>query len=59
MELKGQNSATVGFLPRHTGSRKERLMVSANEATTQVFYVPPHKLRQFLEEASPVFGDSR
>lgn len=49
----------VGFLPKHAGSRKERLMVSANEATTQVFYVPPHKLRQFLEESSLLFGDSR
>lgn len=49
----------VGFLPKHAGSRKERLMVSANEATTQVFYVPPHKLRQFLEETSQLFGDSR
>ncbi|PON74584.1 rRNA small subunit methyltransferase I [Parasponia andersonii] len=49
----------VGFLPKHNGSRKDRLMVSANEASTQVFYVPPHKLRQFLEETSPLFGDSR
>ncbi|XP_024030296.1 uncharacterized protein LOC21404741 [Morus notabilis] len=49
----------VGFLPKHAGSRKERLMVSANEVTTQVFYVPPHKLRQFLEETSQLFGDSR
>ncbi|KAI5353801.1 hypothetical protein L3X38_006695 [Prunus dulcis] len=34
-------------------------MVSANEATTQIFYVPPHKLRQFLEEASSLFGVTR
>lgn len=49
----------VGFLPKHAGSRRERLMVSANEMTTQIFYVPPHKLHQFLEETSLHFGDSR
>ncbi|XP_074380129.1 uncharacterized protein LOC141721214 isoform X2 [Apium graveolens] len=49
----------VGFLPKHAGTRKERLSVSANEATTQIFFVPPHKLFQFLEETSSVFGDSR
>ncbi|XP_008221344.1 PREDICTED: ribosomal RNA small subunit methyltransferase I [Prunus mume] len=49
----------VGFLSKHAGSRRERLMVSANEATTQIFYVPPHKLREFLEEASSLFGVTR
>ncbi|KAK1391686.1 putative 16S rRNA (Cytidine(1402)-2'-O)-methyltransferase [Heracleum sosnowskyi] len=49
----------VGFLPKHAGTRKERLSVSANEATTQIFFVPPHKLSEFLEETSSVFGDSR
>ncbi|MQL81028.1 hypothetical protein Taro_013470, partial [Colocasia esculenta] len=49
----------VGFLPKHGGSRRERLMVSASEKVTQVFFVPPHKLRQFLDETSSVFGDSR
>lgn len=49
----------VGFLPKHAPSRKERLMASASETITQIFYVPPHKLCQFLEESSPVFGDSR
>ena len=44
---------------KHASSRKERLMASASETTTQIFYVPPHKLRQFLEESSPIFGDSR
>ncbi|XP_044474535.1 ribosomal RNA small subunit methyltransferase I [Mangifera indica] len=46
----------VGFLPKHTGSRRERLMVSASEPKTQIFYVPPHKLCQFLEETSSIFG---
>ncbi|XP_062163556.1 uncharacterized protein LOC133870447 [Alnus glutinosa] len=49
----------VGFLPKHAGSRRERLMVSANEMTTQIFYVPPHKLNQFLEETFLHFGGSR
>ncbi|KAL4297474.1 hypothetical protein GQ457_12G030970 [Hibiscus cannabinus] len=49
----------VGFLPKHAGSRKERLMTSASETPTQIFYVPPHKLSQFLEESSLIFGDSR
>ncbi|KAM7259028.1 hypothetical protein ACFE04_014769 [Oxalis oulophora] len=49
----------VGFLPKHTKSRKERLMVSAKETRTQIFYVPPHKLGQFLEETSSLFGDLR
>ncbi|XP_024972856.1 uncharacterized protein LOC112511463 isoform X2 [Cynara cardunculus var. scolymus] len=49
----------VGFLPKNASARRERLMVSANEAATQIFYVPPHKLSQFLEETSSLFGDSR
>ncbi|KAL1093084.1 hypothetical protein V6Z11_D06G007600 [Gossypium hirsutum] len=52
-------SDPVGFLPKHAGSRKERLIASASETTTQIFYVPPHKLGQFLEESSLIFGDSR
>lgn len=49
----------VGFLPKHSGSRKKRLMISANESATQIFFVPPHKLSQFLEEISSLFGTSR
>ncbi|CAL5362266.1 unnamed protein product [Camellia sinensis] len=49
----------VGFLPKHAGSRKERLIVSAKEVATQIFYVPPHKLHQFIEDASSIFGDCR
>lgn len=49
----------VGFLPKHTGSRRDRLIVSAKETRTQIFYVPPHKLCQLLEETSSLFGDSR
>ncbi|KAF5962219.1 hypothetical protein HYC85_003428 [Camellia sinensis] len=46
----------VGFLPKHAGSRNERLIVSAKEVATQIFYVLPHKLHQFIEEASSIFG---
>ncbi|KAL8225800.1 hypothetical protein R6Q57_018357 [Mikania cordata] len=49
----------VGFLPKNASARKERLMVSANEAATQIFYVPPHKLLQFLEESLDLFGELR
>ncbi|KAE9609421.1 putative 16S rRNA (cytidine(1402)-2'-O)-methyltransferase [Lupinus albus] len=49
----------VGFLPKHSGSRRKRLMVSADQKATQIFYVPPHKLSQFLEESSSIFGDAR
>ncbi|XP_073126727.1 uncharacterized protein [Henckelia pumila] len=49
----------VGFLSKHAGTRRERLLVSANSAATQVFFVPPHKLCQFLDETSVIFGLSR
>ncbi|KAL6982736.1 16S rRNA (cytidine(1402)-2'-O)-methyltransferase [Sarracenia purpurea var. burkii] len=49
----------VGFLPKHSGSRRERLIVSANETATQIFFVPPHKLCQFIEEGASLFGEQR
>ncbi|KAL8524389.1 hypothetical protein ACS0TY_014104 [Phlomoides rotata] len=49
----------VGFLPKHAATRREKLMVSAINAATQVFFVPPHKLCQCLEEMSSIFGESR
>ncbi|XP_047329490.1 ribosomal RNA small subunit methyltransferase I isoform X2 [Impatiens glandulifera] len=49
----------VGFLPKHASSRRERLMNSSNEGVTQIFFIPPHKLLQFIEEASPLFGSQR
>ncbi|KAK9129773.1 hypothetical protein Sjap_010260 [Stephania japonica] len=57
--LSTEEFTFVGFLPKHAGSRKDRLMVSSNGSVTQIFYVPPHKLNQFLEETSVYFGDSR
>ncbi|XP_052169068.1 uncharacterized protein LOC127785711 isoform X1 [Oryza glaberrima] len=49
----------VGFLPKHARSRKERLEISACQAATQIFYVPPHGIHQFLSDAASSFGDSR
>ncbi|XP_047267218.1 ribosomal RNA small subunit methyltransferase I isoform X4 [Capsicum annuum] len=49
----------VGFLPKHSSSRRERLILSANESATQIFFIPPHKLCQFLEEAAAIFGKTR
>ncbi|KAK9165430.1 hypothetical protein Scep_000621 [Stephania cephalantha] len=57
--LSTEEFTFVGFLPKHAGSRKDRLLVSSNGSATQIFYVPPHKLNQFLEETSVYFGDSR
>jgi hypothetical protein len=34
-------------------------MASAEQTATQIFYVPPHKLSQFLEEGLSFFGDTR
>eukprot|EP01018_Ginkgo_biloba_P021895 Gb_29354 [translate_table: standard] len=49
----------VGFLPTQSSARKKRLMTAAIETATQIFYVSPHKLRQFLEESISAFGESR
>lgn len=35
------------------------MLVASTETATQLFYVPPHKLQQFLGEALPIFGHSR
>ncbi|CAN6293593.1 unnamed protein product, partial [Urochloa humidicola] len=47
------------FLPKHSRSRRDRLEISAREAATQIFYVPPHGIHQFLVDAASSFGDSR
>ncbi|KVH98413.1 rRNA small subunit methyltransferase I [Cynara cardunculus var. scolymus] len=43
----------VGFLPKNASARRERLMVSANEAATQIFYF----WRGTLGEAKAAFLD--
>ncbi|XP_026393614.1 uncharacterized protein LOC113288710 [Papaver somniferum] len=57
--LSTEEFSFVGFLPKQAGTRRERLLLSANATATQIFFVPPHKLNQFLEETSSLFGDSR
>ncbi|KAI7997870.1 Ribosomal RNA small subunit methyltransferase I [Camellia lanceoleosa] len=44
----------VGFLPKHARSRKERLIVSAKEVATQIFYVPPHKQCAIAREMTKI-----
>ncbi|CAL1355777.1 unnamed protein product [Linum trigynum] len=55
--LNTEEFTIAGFLPKQAGSRRDRLTASAKEARTQLFYIPPHKLLQFLEEASSAFED--
>ncbi|KAL0906930.1 hypothetical protein M5K25_025465 [Dendrobium thyrsiflorum] len=43
----------------HAGSRRSKLLNAANQAVTQIFFVPPHKLLQVLTETSLIFGESR
>ncbi|OVA08721.1 Tetrapyrrole methylase [Macleaya cordata] len=57
--LSTEEFTFVGFLPKHAGSRRERLLLSSNGTETQIFFVPPHKLHQCLEETSSFFGDLR
>ncbi|CAN6439410.1 unnamed protein product [Victoria cruziana] len=49
----------VGFLSKHAGSRRQRLLTSSSEAATQIFYVPPHKIQAFFDEVTEIFGASR
>ncbi|XP_031503447.1 uncharacterized protein LOC116266382 isoform X2 [Nymphaea colorata] len=49
----------VGFLSKHAGSRRQRLLISSSEAATQIFYVPPHKIQAFLDEVTEIFSTSR
>ena len=50
---------SVGFLSAQGSQRRNRLVVAANETSTQVLYVPPHKLCRVLEDCIAVFGGSR
>eukprot|EP00250_Pteridium_aquilinum_P013313 c21267_g1_i1 orf=352-942(-) len=49
----------VGFLSAQESQRKNRLSVASNETSTQVLYVPPHKLCGVLEDCTATFGPSR
>lgn len=48
-----------GFLPRKTGPRSRRLAELAHEPRTMVFFEAPHRLAEFLQDASGALGDDR
>ncbi|MCO5556138.1 hypothetical protein L7F22_009682 [Adiantum nelumboides] len=49
----------VGFLSAQATQRRSRLSTASNETSTQVLYVPPHKLCALLEDCKTIFGPSR
>lgn len=49
----------VGFLSAQESQRRNRLMAASSETSTQVLYVPPHKLCRVLEDCIATFGPSR
>jgi 16S rRNA (cytidine1402-2'-O)-methyltransferase len=46
-----------GYLPVKEGARRRRLTQLCDDDATQVFFVPPHKLRTWLPDIRAVFGD--
>lgn len=48
-----------GYLPIKEGARRRRLATLADDDATQVFFVPPHKLRSWLPDIREVLGDRR
>lgn len=51
--------AFEGFLPRKGGERRRRLAELADEQRTMVFFEAPHRLDDFLADASAAFGVER
>jgi len=48
-----------GFPPAKTGPRKKQLQMEANTSHTVAYYVAPHDIVDFLEDAVEVLGSSR
>lgn len=48
-----------GFLPRKPGERRRRMAGLAAEQRTMVFFEAPHRLADFLADASAAFGADR
>ncbi|MGD7732904.1 16S rRNA (cytidine(1402)-2'-O)-methyltransferase [Propionibacteriaceae bacterium G57] len=48
-----------GFLPRKDGPRRRRLAELAHEPRTMVFFEAPHRLADFLRDASSTLGGDR
>ncbi len=48
-----------GFLPARASARRERLRLLAGESRTLVFYESPHRIADFVEDASTCLGVDR
>ncbi len=48
-----------GFLPRKGGERRRRLTELVTEPRTMVFFEAPHRLPEFLTDATAVLGETR
>ncbi len=48
-----------GFLPRKGGERRRRLAELATEPRTMVFFEAPHRLPEFLADATAALGEGR
>lgn len=46
-----------GYLPVKQGPRLKRLALLCDDDATQVFFIPPHKLRSWLPDVREVLGD--
>ena len=49
----------LGFLPDTSSSRRRRLELFASTGATLLMFVPPHDLRNVLEDAAAVLGNDR
>lgn len=49
----------VGFLPRKTGKRRERLQTLAQAPHTLIFYESPHRIANLITEIMAAMGDRR
>jgi 16S rRNA (cytidine1402-2'-O)-methyltransferase len=47
----------AGFLPERQGPRQKRLAALADDDATQIFFVPPHKLRRWVPDLIEAWGD--
>lgn len=47
----------AGFLPERQGPRLKRLAQWADDDATQIFFIPPHKLRRWVADMIDVWGD--
>lgn len=48
-----------GYLPDKSGARKRRLLELEYDSATQIFFLPPHKLRRWLPDIIEAWGDRR